>query len=130
MEHQTALKKAGSFCAPQRRARRAWRSDALRLARCLAPAGATLLLLFSVSAFAASEERFAVLRIGNHIYQNVRVTTKGKNFIIIVHSGGITSLKLSQLPAPILKKLGYPAPPTLKKHSEGPALWAGGPGPI
>ena len=114
MDHKTALKKAGN-------------SGALRLctiSRRLAVAGPILLLLLSIHAFAATEESFAVLRVGNHTYQNVRVTTKGKDFIIIAHSGGITSLKLSQLPPQILKKLGYAVPPSRKKHIEGPAMWA------
>jgi hypothetical protein len=124
MEHKNALRKDGSCCALRVRTGRAWRTDALRIAGSLARAGSTLLLLFSVNAFAATEETFAVLKVGNQTYQNVRVTTKGKNFIIIAHSRGITSLKLSQLPRPILRKLGYPVPPDPKKHNQGPALWA------
>jgi len=83
-----------------------------------------LLLLLSLNALAANEETFAALRVGHHTYYNVRVTTKGKNFIIIVHSGGITSIKLSQLPADVLRKLGYAPTPAPKKRKKGAAMWA------
>ena len=113
MDHKIAHKKAGNCCALL-----------CTITRGLALAGSVFLLLFSAPAFAATEETFTVLRVGNQTYQNVRVTTKGKDFIIIAHSGGITSLKLSQLPPPILKRLGYAVPPSRKKHIEGPAMWA------
>jgi len=93
------------------------------IGRCLARAVSFLLFLLSLHAFAANEETFATLKVGAHTYRNVRVTTKGKNFIIIFHSGGITSIKVSELPADILQKLGYaPAP---KKHKKSAAMWAG-----
>jgi len=86
---------------------------------------ASLLLLLSFNAYAASEETFVTLKVGDRTYQNVRVTTKGKNFIIISHSAGITSLKVSELPLEILQKLGYAPPPKPRKHiKEGP-MWAG-----
>src|SRR6516162_8001941 len=91
--------------------------------RSLARAASFLLLLLSLNAFAANEETFAMLKVGNHTYQNVTVTTKGKNFIIIAHSGGITSIKLSELPANVLKKLGYPSKP--KKRLKEPPMLAG-----
>src|SRR5262249_32159477 len=96
----------------------------LGMGRCLAWVGSFLLLFLSLTAFAANEETFAVLRVGDHVYQNVKVTTKRKNFIIIVHSGGITSIKVSELPAEVLVELGYAPPPAPKKHIKTPALLA------
>lgn len=83
-----------------------------------------LSLLLSLSAFAGSEVTFPLLKVGNATYQNVTVTTKGKNFIIIVHSGGIASIKTDLLPVNVLKRLGYLPPSAPKKRSTGPKLIA------
>jgi hypothetical protein len=105
----------------KRAAKRPVRTSASPL--CLVRAASFLVLLLSINVFAANEETFAKLKVGNHVYQNVRVTTKGKNFIIISHAGGITSLKLSELPDSVLKKLGYPS--AQKKRLKEPAMLAG-----
>lgn len=88
-------------------------------------AASFLLILLSLNGFAANVDTFTTLKVGDCTYQNVRVTTKGKNFIIISHSGGIASIKVSELPVEVLQKLGYVAPPKPKHHiKEGP-MWAG-----
>src|SRR3974390_2324998 len=97
----------------------------LGMSGCLARAASFLLLLVSLNAFATNEETFATLKVGDHTYQNVRVTTKGKNFIIITHSGGISSIKVSELPGEILRKLGYAPAPRRKKQMKEAAIWAG-----
>src|SRR5262245_35479242 len=94
------------------------------IGRGLARAASFLLLLFSLSICAANEETFATLKIGDHTYQNVRVTTKSKNFIIILHSGGITSIKVSELPLGALQKLGYAPAPTPKQRIKTPTMLA------
>jgi len=83
-----------------------------------------LLVLLSLNALAANEESFARLKVGEQTYQNVKVTTKGKNFIIISHSTGIASIKISDLPIDVLQKLGYAPPPKPKKHIKEAAMWA------
>jgi hypothetical protein len=83
-----------------------------------------LLLFLSQNAFGASEETtFKALQVGDRTYQNVKVTTKAKSFIIIQHSGGITSIKVSDLPADALEKLGY-APKVPKKRVKTAAMLA------
>jgi hypothetical protein len=96
----------------------------LRNTRFLARTTSFLLLLLTLNSYAVTEETFAVLKVGNHTYQNVTVTTKGKNFIIIVHSGGIASIKTDLLPVTVLKRLGYLPPSAPKKKSTGPKLLA------
>lgn len=64
-------------------------------------------------ASAASEQRFDVLKIGTQTYHNVTVTTKSKTYVFLLHAGGMTNLKVSELPPDVLLKLGY-TPPTPK----------------
>lgn len=80
------------------------------------------LLLFSASAFAASEQTFRSLQVGSHTYENVRVTTKSKNYIFIVYSGGMANIKVSELSHDLLMQLGYIAP--AKPHTNTAAAWA------
>jgi hypothetical protein len=56
---------------------------------------------------AAPEEAFPLLRIGTRTYTNVTVTTKAKSYIFILHAGGMTSIKLADLPPETREKLGY-----------------------
>ncbi len=56
---------------------------------------------------AATEETFDVLQIGTQTYRNVTVTTKTKNSIFIMHSAGMNTIKVAELPAEIQAKLGY-----------------------
>jgi hypothetical protein len=55
----------------------------------------------------ALEETFDVLQIGTHTFQNVTVTTKSKNYIFIMHSAGMTNIKVKDLPAGLRTQLGY-----------------------
>jgi len=74
-----------------------------------------LLLLLSSAAFAANDDMLGMLQIGDHTYQNVTVRTKAKDYIFIVHSAGMTNIKVSQLPGEVLEKLGYV--PTAKRQT-------------
>src|SRR6267378_1299188 len=49
------------------------------------------------SAF-ATEETFPTLEVGAHVYTNVTVTTKAKNYIFIHHSTGMENIKVADLP--------------------------------
>jgi hypothetical protein len=114
---------AGCAWAPRSQAASGWPTS--RVGARLARATSLLLIVLSLNAFAGNDDTFASLKVGNRTYQNVKVTTKGKNFIIISHSGGIASIKVSELPLEVLQKLGYVAPPKPRHHiKEGP-MWAG-----
>jgi len=58
-------------------------------------------------AVAASEEKYALLKVGTHTYTNVTVTTKSKSYVFIFHSQGMTNFKVSELPPETLTLLGY-----------------------
>src|ERR1051326_8114046 len=81
-----------------------------------------IVLFLSATAFAASEQTFRSLQVGSHTYENVRVTTKSKNYIFIVYSGGMANIKVSELSHDLLMQLGYIAP--AKPHTNTAAAWA------
>ena len=66
-----------------------------------------VLLLVSLNAFAANDETFGVLQVGDHTYHDVTVRTKAKDYVFILHSSGMTSIKVTQLPIEVRQKLGY-----------------------
>src|SRR5881394_1200012 len=86
----------------------------------LALAGPELLLPVSSQ---AAEETFNMLQIGSQTYQNVTVTTKSKNYIFILHSAGMTNIKVSDLPTDLIEKLGYAAP-VPKVQTNAASVWA------
>jgi hypothetical protein len=71
-----------------------------------------------------TEEKFASLQVGANTYLDVTVTTKATNYIYIMHSTGMTSIKVSQLPADIREKLGYAPPPAPKWQPTAARAWA------
>ena len=66
-----------------------------------------LLLSFLQASALATEETFSTLEVGAHVYTNVTVTTKAKNYIFIHHSTGMENIKVSDLPEEIRTQLGY-----------------------
>jgi hypothetical protein len=72
----------------------------------------------------AVEEKFDVLQIGTQTYRNVTVTTKAKNYVFLVHSAGMTSVKVSQLPPDLQEKLGYAAASVSKGATNTATIWA------
>jgi hypothetical protein len=85
------------------------------------------LLLFAAQSFramAAPEATFDVLQAGTKTYQNVTVTTKAKDYIFIVHSAGMTTLRVTNLPPEALKRLGYAEAESPKTHASSPSTWA------
>jgi hypothetical protein len=70
-----------------------------------------LAVLFTAIAMPASagEQTFAVLQIGTRMYTNVTVTTKAKTYIFFLHSAGMTSVKIEDLPSDLQQTLGYSA---------------------
>ena len=69
------------------------------------------------------EDRFDVLQIGTQTYSNVTVTTKAKQYVFLLHSAGMASVKVSQLPPDMLEKLGYAAP-VPKVMTNTAVVWA------
>lgn len=91
--------------------------------RGLGRALAVWLILLSVTA-GAVEEKFEVLQIGTQTYSNVTVTTKAKSYIFLLHSAGMTSVKVSQLSPDLQEKLGYATAAAPKGPTNTAAVWA------
>lgn len=80
---------------------------------------------FGMAAPVGSEDlKFDVLQIGSHTYRNVTVTTRSKSYIYILHAEGMTNIKVSELPADCLQKLGYAETQPKKAVVEGVAASA------
>jgi hypothetical protein len=58
-------------------------------------------------AAAALEQTFPVLQIGTQTYSNVTVTTKSATYIFILHSAGMTNIKVKDLTPELRVQLGY-----------------------
>ena len=80
-----------------------------------------LSLSLSPSSASATEETFPTLEVGAHVYTNVTVTTKAKNYIFIHHSTGMENIKVADLPEEIRNQLGYIPEPTKKEKA---SAWA------
>lgn len=83
-------------------------------------------LTMPLGAGATLEDTFEVLQIGTRTYKNVTVTTKAKNYIFILHSTGMTNIKVADLSPTVREKLGYNALAAAEaaKKSSGPTGWA------
>jgi hypothetical protein len=64
---------------------------------------------FTLSAFGARlvEDTFEVLQTRTGRYTNVTVTTKAEDYIFILHTNGMASIKLGDLPPATRQQLGY-----------------------
>jgi hypothetical protein len=82
------------------------------------------LLMRPFDARAAEEETFPLVQIGTQTYTNATVTTKAKDYIFILHAGGMTSIKLGDVPAELRLKLGYGGKQNHKTGTNNPAAWA------
>ena len=69
----------------------------------------------------AVDEKFDLLQIGAQTYTNVTITTKAKDYIFLLHDGGMTSVKTAELPPAIKERLGYALP---KPATNTAAVWA------
>src|SRR5262252_7260017 len=70
--------------------------------------------LMNCAVQARNEETFPVLRTKTATYTNVTVTTKDKSYIFILHSGGMGSIKIVDLPNDVQEQLGYAVAPDPK----------------
>lgn len=70
-------------------------------------AGLWLVLSLIPGICRAEEETFALVETKTGVYSNVTVTTKAKDYIVIQHAGGLTSLKVAELSPAYHQALGY-----------------------
>jgi hypothetical protein len=66
--------------------------------------------LADTAARAKTEETYPLLRTRTATYTNVTVTTKDKTYVFILHSGGMGSIKIADLPNETQEQLGYIVP--------------------
>lgn len=85
---------------------------------------ALVILAQSFTVKAASEETFDLLQIGTHEYRNVTVTTKSKDYVFILHSAGMTNIKVAELPEDVRAKLGYASSEKSTVHTNAASVWA------
>ena len=85
---------------------------------------AALLVLLPEIVTAAAAEKFDLLQIGTRMYTNVTVTTKARNHIFIYHAGGITSIKIAELPLGIKQQLGYAPAGAGRVATNTAVVWA------
>jgi hypothetical protein len=81
-----------------------------------------LLILLPLVVAAGVEDKFDLFQIGTRTYTNVTVTTKAKNYIFILHAGGMTSIKTTELSLEMKQQLGYVA--ASKPGTNTAAVWA------
>ncbi len=85
--------------------------------------GLAVLLMRPLGVSGATEEVFDVLQIGSRTYTNVTVTTKAKSYIFILHTGGMASVKVSELSPDLQEKLGYASAMASKVTTNAAAVW-------
>ena len=85
---------------------------------------AALLVLLPGIVTAAAEEKFDLLQIGTRTYTNVTVTTKAKNYIFLLHAGGMTSIKTAELPLETKQQLGYAPAGAAGAATNTAVVWA------
>ena len=66
-----------------------------------------ILLLHCTLAWAAVEVKFDLLQIGTASYTNATVTSRGENYVMLIHDGGMASIKVADLPPNLRWRLGY-----------------------
>jgi hypothetical protein len=71
--------------------------------------GLWLALLLIPHRGAAADETFALVETKTGVYSNVTVTTKSADYIVIKHSMGLASLKVTELSPEVREELGYVA---------------------
>ncbi len=98
----------------------------LRRQRAAAVLGSCLGLVLGMVAEVSgqTEPKVDVLQIGTETYRNVTVMNKTRTHVAIVHSGGMATLKLADLPGEALVQLGYPDPNAPKVSTNAATAWA------
>ena len=70
------------------------------------------------------EQTFDMLQIGSHTYRNVTVTTKSKDYVFLLHSAGMTNIKIAELTPDLREKLGYAQLDKAKPQATNATAWA------
>jgi hypothetical protein len=80
--------------------------------------GAVLLLFLlpKGTAAAADDASFPLLQIGTRTYTNVTVTTKAKDYVLLLHATGMASIKVASLTSEERLKLGYTGEANQRKN--------------
>jgi len=84
----------------------------------------TVWLFLPLEAFGAQETRLDVLQTRTAVYTNVTVTTAAKNYIFILHAGGMASVKVADLPVEVQQQLGYGIAKDSKSSTNTVTGWA------
>jgi hypothetical protein len=92
--------------------------------RWMGSALAALLFLLLRGVTVGAEEKLDLLQIGTRTYTNVTVTTKAKNYIFIVHAGGMASIKTADLSLGTKQQLGYAPAGAPRAATNTAAVWA------
>src|SRR6266850_3316484 len=66
----------------------------------------------------ANEDTFPTLQVGTRVYTNATITTKAKTYVFLMHSTGMETIKIQDLPREVQQKLGYLAPDVPQKAGE------------
>src|SRR5258706_3110133 len=79
-----------------------------------------LVALFTASSGVAlaSEDTFPTLQIGTRVYTNATITTKAKTYVFLMHSTGMETIKVQDLPREVQQQLGYLPPDVPQKAGE------------
>ena len=75
---------------------------------------------------AVQELKFPLLKIGTDTLTNATVTTRNKDYVFILHSGGMANYKVAALSAEALETLGYNAVVKPKAQTNAVTAWAKG----
>jgi hypothetical protein len=71
-----------------------------------------------------NETKFETIQIGTNVYRNVTVRTVSDDYIFIVHSAGMTSLKVTNLPPELRLSLGFAPPEPPRSVTSNATVWA------
>ena len=84
------------------------------------------LLTGGVTLLANEELKFPLLQIGTEFLTNATVTTRNKDYVFVLHSGGMASYKVAKLPEEALEKLGFTGATQPKPQTNAVKAWAQG----
>ncbi len=91
---------------------------------CVLALGIFCLRLMAADPVADHKEdlKFDLLKIGTQTFTNVTVGTRNSEYVVLLHEGGLTSVKVASLPDEVRAKLGYKVASSTKSGKV--ATWA------
>ena len=81
-----------------------------------------VLLARTTATAARVEENFPVLKTRTATYTNATITTATATYVMVLHSAGLASVKIPDLPLDVQRRLGYAPDPQLQTNNA--AAWA------